>query len=138
MDRLERVAAAIVAEGHEVVHRATDVRRREDLAELVNLALNQFGWLDVLVANAGIAPTAPLDDLAVDDWDAMIDVNLRGILYGIAAALPVFRRQRSGHFVTVISTAGLRIVPTQGVYAGTKNAVCCWPYLASPPRQPLG
>lgn len=77
----------------------------------------------MLVSNAGIAPVGPLDDLRVEDWDDMIDVNLKGFLYGIAAALPVFRHQDSGHFVTVISTAGLKIVPGQTVYAGTKNAV---------------
>jgi NADP-dependent 3-hydroxy acid dehydrogenase YdfG len=63
------------------------------------------------------------DDLRVEDWEAMIDVNLKGVLYGIAAALPVFRAQGFGHFVNIISTAGLKIVPLQGVYAGTKNAV---------------
>jgi NADP-dependent 3-hydroxy acid dehydrogenase YdfG len=103
--------------------RATDVTRREDLAALVALAVERFGKLDVLVGNAGIARIGPLDDLAVDDWLAMVDVNLNGFLYGIAAALPVFRRQGFGHFVTTISTAGLRIVPNQSIYAGTKNAV---------------
>ena len=122
-ERLEAVAREIAAGGHAVAPRATDVRRREDLAALVALATGRFGRLDVLVASAGVAPTGPLDALAVDDWDAMVDVNLRGVLYGIAAALPVFRRQKSGHFVTIVSTAGLRIVPGQAVYAGTKNAV---------------
>ncbi|GJG85897.1 oxidoreductase [Gemmatimonadetes bacterium T265] len=121
--RLEAVAREIAAHGHAVAHRATDVRRRTDLAALVALATERFGRLDVLVASAGVAPTGPLDALAVDDWDAMIDVNLRGVLYGIAAALPVFRHQQSGHFVTIVSTAGLRVVPGQAVYAGTKNAV---------------
>jgi NADP-dependent 3-hydroxy acid dehydrogenase YdfG len=77
----------------------------------------------VLVNNAGIARTAPMGDLDVNDWSAMIDVNLRGVLNGIAAALPVFRRQGRGHLVTTVSTSGLKIVPTQAVYAGTKNAV---------------
>lgn len=122
-DRLEGVADAVAAGGHGAAHRATDVRRREDLDALVALALDRFGRLDVLVSNAGIAPAAPLDDLAVEDWDAMVDVNLRGVLHGVAAALPVFRRQGAGHFVTVVSTAGLRIVPNQVVYAATKNAV---------------
>jgi NADP-dependent 3-hydroxy acid dehydrogenase YdfG len=75
------------------------------------------------VANAGVARIAPVSALDVDDWDAMIDVNLRGVLHGIAAALPVFRAQGRGHFVTTVSTSGLKIVPTQAVYAGTKNAV---------------
>ena len=83
----------------------------------------RYGKLDVLVSNAGIAPISPLDELRVEDWEEMIDVNLKGVLYGIAAALPVFRRQGFGHFVNVISTAGIQIIPTMAVYAGTKNAV---------------
>jgi NADP-dependent 3-hydroxy acid dehydrogenase YdfG len=117
-DRLAKLAAELGG-----VARATDVTKREDVAALVGLALERFGRLDVLVANAGIARIGPLDDLAVDDWLAMIDVNLNGFLYGIAAALPVFRRQGAGHFVTTISVSGLRVVPTQAIYAGTKNAV---------------
>jgi NADP-dependent 3-hydroxy acid dehydrogenase YdfG len=90
---------------------------------VVSLARQRFGKLDVLVNNAGIGPISPLDDLRVEDWEEMIDVNLKGFLYGIAAALPVFREQQFGHFINVISTAGLKIVPQQVVYAGTKNAV---------------
>jgi NADP-dependent 3-hydroxy acid dehydrogenase YdfG len=104
-------------------YRATDVTRRADLQALVQLACDRFGRLDVLVNNAGIAPTSRFDALRVEDWDAMIDVNLRGVLYGIAAAWPVFRQQDSGHIVNVVSTAGLKILPTMGVYAATKNAV---------------
>jgi NADP-dependent 3-hydroxy acid dehydrogenase YdfG len=77
----------------------------------------------VLVGNAGISKIGPLADLDVDGWSAMIDVNVRGVLHGIAAALPVFRRQGQGHFVTTVSTSGLKIVPNQAVYAATKNAV---------------
>lgn len=100
-----------------------DVKRRGDLRDLVTRACERFGKLDVLVGNAGIGPISALDELRVEDWEEMIDVNLKGFLYGIAAALPVFRRQGFGHFVTILSTAGLRIVPLQAVYAGTKNAV---------------
>ncbi len=81
------------------------------------------GKLDVLISNAEIAPVSPLDDLRVEDWKAMIDVNVKGVLCGIVAALPLFRRQGFGHFVHTLSTAGLKIVPTMAVYAGTKNAV---------------
>jgi NADP-dependent 3-hydroxy acid dehydrogenase YdfG len=119
--RVDRITALAAELGG--VARATDVTKREDLSALVALALERFGKLDVLVGNAGIARIGPLDQLAVDDWLAMINVNLNGFLYGIAAALPVFRRQGFGHFVTTISTSGLRVVPDQSVYAGTKNAV---------------
>lgn len=122
-DRLEALAARIAATGGEAIHACTDVRRRDDLAGLVRLAGERFGKLDVLISNAGVAPNSLLDDLRVEDWDEMIDVNVRGVLYGIAAALPVFRRQGFGHFVNTLSTAGLRISPTMAVYAGTKNAV---------------
>jgi len=122
-DRLEAVASEIVAAGGIADHRTIDVRKRADLAAFVNLACERFGRLDVLISNAGVGRISPLDDLRVDEWEEMIDVNLKGFLYGVAAALPVFRQQGRGHFVTVISTAGLRIVPLQAVYAGTKNAV---------------
>ena len=122
-DRLADLAGRINQAGGTAVHRATDVRRRDDLTALVSLAQDRFGRLDVLISNAGVGLTSALDDLRVDDWDEMIDVNIKGALYGIAAALPVFRAQNSGHFVNTLSTAGLRIVPDQVVYAGTKNAV---------------
>jgi NADP-dependent 3-hydroxy acid dehydrogenase YdfG len=102
---------------------AVDVSRADDLERLVQAAVERFGRLDVLVNNAGISHLGPLADGDVDGWSAMIDVNLRGVLFGIAAAMPVFQRQRRGHFVTTVSTAGLKIVPTMGVYAATKNAV---------------
>lgn len=122
-DRLAALASRLEASGAEVAYAATDVRQRADLEQLVALAQQRFGRLDVLVSNAGIGPISRFDELKVQDWEDMIDVNLKGVLYGIAAALPVFRAQQEGHFVTVVSTAGLKIVPTQGVYAGTKNAV---------------
>lgn len=122
-DRLDSTVARIRAEGGRAEMLEVDVTKRVDLEALVALAVNRFGRLDVLVGNAGVARTAPMADLDVDGWDAMIDVNLRGVLHGIAAALPVFRRQGRGHFVTTVSTSGLKIVPAQAVYAGTKNAV---------------
>jgi len=120
---LAELAEEITAAGGKAAFRATDVRRRGDLEALVATAVERFGRLDAIVNNAGIGPISRFDALRVDDWDAMIDVNLRGTLYGIAAALPVFMRQESGHVINVVSTAGLKIVPTMGVYAATKNAV---------------
>lgn len=122
-ERLAALAARIQEAGGEAAWARTDVKKRADLTGLVTLARERFGKLDVLVSNAGIGPISPLDDLRVEEWEEMIDVNLKGVLYGIAAALPVFREQGFGHFVNTVSTAGLRIVPLQAVYAGTKNAV---------------
>ena len=122
-DRLESLARRIAAARGEAAYAPTDVKRREDLSNLVGLAIERYGKLDVLVNNAGVAPISLLDELRVEDWEEMIDVNFKGVLYGIAAALPVFRRQGFGHFVNVISTAGIQITPTMAVYAGTKNAV---------------
>lgn len=121
-ERLAALAARITAAGGEATYVVCDVTRRADLADLTRRAQERFGRLDVLVSNAGIGPISLLDELRVEDWEAMIDVNFRGLLYGIAAALPVFRAQKSGHFVNVLSTAGLKIVPLQAVYAATKNA----------------
>ena len=109
--------------GGEVAYAQTDVRRREDLTSLVKLALDRYDQLDVLISNAGIMPVSPLDDLRVEDWENMIDINIKGVLYGIAAALPVFRKQGFGHFVNTASTAGHKTVPNQSVYSATKFAV---------------
>jgi NADP-dependent 3-hydroxy acid dehydrogenase YdfG len=122
-DRLEALAGRIAKAGGEAAYARTDVKRRGDLAGLVKLACERYGQLDVLVNNAGTMPVSPLDDLRVEDWDEMIDINVKGVLYGIAAALPVFRRQGFGHFVNIASTAAHRIVPTMSVYSGTKFAV---------------
>jgi NADP-dependent 3-hydroxy acid dehydrogenase YdfG len=122
-DRLEALAARITTAGGAAVWTRTDVRRREDLTALVAFARQEYGRLDVLINNAGIGPLSPLDELRVEEWDQMIDINFKGVLHGIAAALPVFREQGCGHVVNTVSTAGLRIVPNQAVYAATKNAV---------------
>ena len=122
-DRLQDLANRIAGAGGEAVYAPTDVKQRNDLVKLVKLACDRFGKLDVLVNNAGIAPTSLLDELRVDDWDEMIDVNIKGVLYGIAAALPLFRQQGFGHFINTASTAGLITKPTMAVYSGTKFAV---------------
>ena len=121
--QLDAIAAELRDRGGQAIVCATDVTRRDDVERLVGTAVSEFGRLDVLVNNAGISKIGPMSDLDVEGWSAMIDVNLRGVLHGIAAALPVFRRQGNGHFVTTVSTAGLKIVPNMGVYAATKNAV---------------
>lgn len=122
-EHLDRIAAEITAAGGSATAVAVDVSVLSDLERFTHTAVDRFGRLDVLVSNAGIAHLGPLADGAVDEWSAMIDVNLRGVLHGIAAAMPIFQRQGRGHFVTTVSTAGLRISPTMGVYAATKNAV---------------
>jgi NADP-dependent 3-hydroxy acid dehydrogenase YdfG len=121
-DKLNAVAARLSARA-DVVTKVTDVSRRGDLAEFVSLATDTYGRLDVLVSNAGIMPVSPFDEHCVDDWEAMVDVNVKGVLLGIAAALPVFRRQGFGHFVNTASTAAFRVTPGQSVCAGTKMAV---------------
>jgi NADP-dependent 3-hydroxy acid dehydrogenase YdfG len=122
-DRLDQIAGELRAGGAAVVTSATDVSRRDDVDALVGRAVDDFGRLDALVSNAGISKIGPIENGDVDGWSAMIDVNVRGVLYGIAAALPVFRRQGRGHFVTIVSTAGLNVVQDMTVYAATKNAV---------------
>jgi NADP-dependent 3-hydroxy acid dehydrogenase YdfG len=122
-DRLEGVAERIKEAGGEALAVEADVRSRSDLARLVATARDGYGRLDVLVSNAGSMAVAPFDDLRVDDWELMVDVNIKGVLNGIAAALPVFRAQGSGHFVHTASTAAYKVVPEQAVYAATKTAV---------------
>lgn len=123
LDRLKALADRITEAGGRAAYARTDVKQRADVAALVQLACDQYGKIDVLVNNAGVMPVSPLDDLRVEDWEDMIDVNIKGVLYGIAAALPVFRKQGFGHFVNTASTAGLKTVPNQSVYSGTKFAV---------------
>jgi NADP-dependent 3-hydroxy acid dehydrogenase YdfG len=122
-DRLDDLAGRIASAGGEAVTLTTDVRRREDVAGLVDAARSRFGRLDVMISNAGSMAVSGLDDLRVDDWELMVEVNLKGVLNGIAAALPVFRVQGSGHFVHTASTAAYKVVPMQAVYAATKTAV---------------
>ena len=100
-DKLNAAAARLSAAGGDAIAKVTDVSRRGDLTELVSLAADTYGRLDVLVSNAGIMPVSPFDEHRVNDWEAMVDVNLKGVLFGIAAALPVFRRQGFGHFVNI-------------------------------------
>jgi len=122
-DRLESLAKRIEDAGGEVVWLQMDVTRRKEVQNLADLAVAAFGRLDVMINNAGISQLQRMEALDIEGWEQMIDVNVKGVLYGIAAALPIFQSQGSGHVINIISTAGISIVPTMGVYAATKNAV---------------
>jgi NADP-dependent 3-hydroxy acid dehydrogenase YdfG len=122
-DRLQGLAERIRSNGGEAAYKVTDVKKRNDLVELIAFAKSEFGRVDVLINNAGIAHLSRVDSLEVDDWEEMIDINLKGVLFGIAAVMPLFKEQGSGHIINIISTAGIQIVPLMAVYAGTKNAV---------------
>ncbi len=121
--QLENVVEEIKNNGGKAVFLKIDVTNKDDLLQLVNTAVEQFGKLDVIVNNAGVARISRIDELDINSWDEMVDTNIKGVLYGMAAAIPVFKKQQSGHIVNIISTSGIKIMPTQGVYAGTKNAV---------------
>lgn len=124
VDRLEQIVADIKADGGEATLLQTDVTKREEVQALVDAAVSTFGRIDVLVNNAGLMAMAPLDAGKVEEWDAMIDINIKGVLYGIAAALPVFRKQESGHFINLSSVGGIKVAAPVGVvYSGTKFAV---------------
>ena len=120
-DCLEAVAKQIGAVGGEAAYVPIDVKRRDDLSSLAALACERFGKLDVLVSNAGIGPVSLLDELRVDDWGEMIDINVKGVLYGIAAALPVFRRQGFGQFVNIASPSGLITKPIMRCIPGRSS-----------------
>lgn len=122
-ERLETMAEELRGEGARIEHRALDVTRRASLLDFVSFARERGGRLDVLVNNAGLMPLSPLAALHVEEWERMVDVNIKGVLYGIAAALPVFEAQGHGHVINVSSIAAYRVVPTAAVYCATKAAV---------------
>ena len=123
-ERLEKLVAEIESEKGRAVAVSTDVTKRQDLERLARTAVEQFGRLDVLVNNAGIMQLSSIDKLKVDEWDRMIDVNIKGLLYGIAAVLPVMNKQQGGHIINVASVAGLKVFsPVGTVYSATKFAV---------------
>ena len=122
-DKLKAIAAHIKAGGGEAVYRVTDVTRPEDSAALVALAKSTFGKIDAILLNAGLMPNSPLAALETANWNAMIDVNIKGVLHGVAAVLPDFTAQKSGHIITTSSVAGLKAYPGAAVYCGTKWAV---------------
>lgn len=122
-DRLNHITSEIEAGGGEAHWTALDVTRREKVESFVQFARDTCGQLDVLISNAGVMPLSRLDARKVDEWDLMIDVNMRGVLYGIAAALPVFQEQGQGHFIHVTSVGDRWVGPTSVVYSATKHAV---------------
>jgi len=122
-DRLEKLVKEIKDAGGEAVAVATDVTKRADVQKLVDTAKETFGKVDVLFNNAGLMPLSPLESLRIDEWDQMIDVNMKGTLYGIAAALPYMKEQKSGQIINVSSVYGHITVATGAVYCATKHAV---------------
>lgn len=123
IERLHALASSIRSEGGSVEFQALDVTRLEEMQSIVDLALTRYGRLDVLINNAGLMPLSPLEALKVDEWNRMIDVNIRGVLHGIAAGLPVMRKQGAGQFINIASIGAYAVTPTASVYCATKYAV---------------
>lgn len=123
LDRLQSLARELAASGAKAAANATDVTDPGQVQRLVDLAVERFGRIDVMINNAGVMPQAPLEQLRIAEWDRTIDVNIKGVLYGIAAALPHMQRQKSGHFINVASVAGHKVGPGSAVYSATKYAV---------------
>lgn len=122
-ERLAALAHDLRSEGGSVEYRALDVTRAEDLQAFADAALALYGRIDVIINNAGVMPLSPLAALKVDEWDRMIDVNIRGVLHGIAAVLPTMQAQGNGQIINISSIGGLYVVPTAAVYCATKYAV---------------
>ena len=122
-ERIDALAAEINAAGGKALAVATDVTDREQVRALVDAVVKKFGKVDVMLNNAGLMPLAPLEELKTSEWDQMIDVNLKGVLNGIAAALPHMKEQKSGHFINVSSVYGHKLGPDATVYCATKFAV---------------
>ena len=122
-DRLEQLVADLKTEGASADFLKTDVTRLKDVQQLVELAAQHTGQVDVVINNAGVMPLSALEELKVDEWNRMIDVNIRGVLHGIAAGLPMMKRQGYGHFINVSSIGAYHVSPTAAVYCATKFAV---------------
>ncbi len=122
-DRIQALADELTGAGGTALAVATDVTDRDQVQHLVDATVQTYGRIDVLINNAGLMPHSPLERRKVDDWDQMIDVHLKGVLYGIAAALPYMKEQKAGHFINVSSVAGHKVRPGGVVYAATKHAV---------------
>jgi len=122
-ENLERIVSEIEDDGGVAAYRVTDVTSQDQVENLVAGAVEEFGRIDVLVNNAGLMPLSPLDALKVDEWEQMVDVNIKGVLYGVAAALPRMQEQHDGQFINLSSVAGHVVFPNSAVYSGTKFAV---------------
>lgn len=122
-DRLETLSTEIQAAGGIAEYQLLDVTQRHQLEAIAQYAQQKFGRVDVLINNAGIMPLSALDQLKVEEWDRMIDVNIKGVLYGIAAALPIMKAQKSGQIINLSSIGGHAVSPTAAVYCATKFAV---------------
>src|SRR4051812_7120115 len=122
-ERIQALADELTGRGGKALAVPTDVTDRDQVRRLVDLAVQTYGRIDVMINNAGLMPQSLLEHLKVDEWDRMIDVNLKGVLYGIAAALPHMQRQRAGHIINVSSVAGHKVGPGSAVYSATKHAV---------------
>ncbi|WP_339300454.1 SDR family oxidoreductase [Paenibacillus sp. FSL R5-0623] len=123
VDRLEALASSIRLEGGSVEYHSLDVTRLEEMQTIVDLAQTRYGRVDVILNNAGVMPLSPLESLKVDEWNRMIDVNIRGVLHGIAAGLPVMKKQGFGQFINIASIGAYAVSPTAAVYCATKYAV---------------
>jgi NADP-dependent 3-hydroxy acid dehydrogenase YdfG len=123
-DRLEAAVKEISAAGGKAVRCAVDVTKRAEVEALISGAVDSFGCVDVIVNDAGIMPIAPMAALKVEEWDRMIDVNLKGLLYGVAAVLPIMQKQKQGHIINMASVFGIKVfAPGATVYCATKSAV---------------
>lgn len=122
-DKLKKLVEAIESDGGTAAYQVTDVTDRGQVEALITATIVAYQRIDVLINNAGLMPLAPLDALKVDEWEQMIDVNIKGVLYGIAAVLPIMRKQHSGHVINVSSVAGHKVMPGGVVYCATKFAV---------------
>lgn len=123
LERIQSLARELTGRGGKALAIATDVTHYDQVKSLVDAAVQTYGRIDVMLNNAGLMPHSPLERLKIDDWNRTIDVNLKGVLYGIAAALPYMRQQKSGHIINVSSVAGHKVWPGSAVYAATKTAV---------------
>jgi NADP-dependent 3-hydroxy acid dehydrogenase YdfG len=122
-ERIQAVADELNAQGGKALALATDVTDPDQVQRLVDAAVQTYGRIDVLINNAGVMPHSPLERRRIEDWNRTIDVNIKGVLYGIAAALPAMQQQKSGHIINVSSVAGHKVRPNNAVYAATKHAV---------------